>query len=169
MIISIDEPAPIAVELPAEGNEFEIKFKPFRGLFDKANEPQLLLRELERLGTITVHCDTSAVPLLPDVDAGEPYLSWTVQMQTSASLQEVTEVFEFVEGDCSLAITGAGGAPKDELDIQAILEKVRGAATAMQGGEAAPSPNASEQAANAGPSAEQKAGADGGRVRRAPQ
>ncbi len=159
MIISIDEPAPVAVELPAEGNEFEIKFKPFRGLFDKANEPQLLFRELERLGKITVHCDSSAVPLLPDVDAGEPYLSWTVQMQTGSSLQEVTEVFEFVDGDCSLAITGAGGAPKDEMDIQAILDKVRSAATAMQ---ADASPNASEQAANAAPSAEPKAAAEAG-------
>ncbi len=159
MIISIDEPAPIAVELPAEGNEYEIKFKPFRGLFDKANEPQLLFRELERLGTITVYCDTSAVPLLPDMDPAEPCLSWTVQMKTGSSLQEVTDVFEFVDGDCSLAITGAGGAPKDELDIQAILEKVRGAATAMQ---ADASPNESDPVANAGSSAEQKSAADAG-------
>ena len=159
MIISIDEPAPIAVELPVEGNEYEIKFKPFRGLFDKANEPQLLFRELERLGTVTVHCDTSAVPLLPDMDPAEPCLSWTVQMKTGSSLQEVTDVFEFVDGDCSLTITGAGGAPKDELDIQAILEKVRGAAAAMQ---ADASPNESDPVANAESSAEQKAAAEAG-------
>lgn len=141
MIISIDEPAPVTIELPVDGNAFEIKFKPFRGLYDKANEPQLLFRELERLGKITVDCDTSAIPPLADIDTGESYMSWTVNLTTSATLKDVTEVFEFVEGDCSLAITGDSPALGNGVDIQAILERVRGAAAAAgTEAQAAPTP-----------------------------
>jgi two-component system chemotaxis sensor kinase CheA len=77
---------PILDEAPADPeppvSEYSITFKPHAGLYAKANEPAVLLRELERLGEIIVECDKAPVPSLADLDP-EVLISWTIELKTT--------------------------------------------------------------------------------------
>ena len=53
-------------------------------LYAKANETVLVLRELNRLGAMQATCDTSALPLLDDIDPNGAYLSWTIELDVGA-------------------------------------------------------------------------------------
>jgi two-component system chemotaxis sensor kinase CheA len=86
-------------------NVFLIKFTPKRELYAKANESALLLRELGRLGSISVTCDTSAVPPLEELDPEGSYLAWNVELTTDKDESAIRELFEFVDEDCELEIS----------------------------------------------------------------
>ena len=93
-LVALDGPE----ETPAAGG-WRVTFTPLPELYRKANEPLLLLRELERLGEISVTIDDSTLPLLEGLDPQTPYLTWTVELSTESDETTVREVFEFVEGD----------------------------------------------------------------------
>ncbi len=114
----------------AEGRRgFRVVFKPHASLYARANEAALLLRELGRLGQMSVALDASALPPLDALEAEAAYLSWTATLHTGALEAEVREVFDWVEGDCDLTVTplaalpreARGPAPEPELDIAALL------------------------------------------------
>ncbi len=83
---------------------FRIVFEPQRELFRHANEPLLIIRELKRLGEVSVECNLSSLPNLADIDPEDAYLSFAFNLCTSASYASVADVFEFVDQDCSLKI-----------------------------------------------------------------
>jgi two-component system chemotaxis sensor kinase CheA len=133
---------PVAVAVPLfddieaapepAGNEFTISFKPHASLYATANEPAVLVRELERLGTIEVACDTQRVPLLSDLDPEGSYLTWNIKLQTASGEDDVRAVFEFVDGDCDLTIASAASEPVADSvpdsaagDIEALLARIR--------------------------------------------
>src|SRR5262249_30056016 len=104
---------------------FEIRLRPKPELYAKANDPALLVRELRRLGQATVTCDSSDVPLLPQLDAEGAYLTWTIRLETEASEQTIREVFEFVDGDCDLDISEVlPEAEDDGFDVAALLARM---------------------------------------------
>jgi len=128
---------PVVVELPIFDEapapeepavlEYTISFKPHASLYANANEPIVLMRELQRLGEITVACDTQSIPLLGELDPEGAYLAWTINLKTTQSEEDVRGVFEFVDGDCDLTIAVNGeetGGPSD-VDIEALLRSVR--------------------------------------------
>jgi two-component system, chemotaxis family, sensor kinase CheA len=94
--------APAAPETPKR--TWIIRLTPKAGLYAKANETALLLRELLRLGEAEVELDTSQLPGLADLDPEGAYLSWTVTLTTDRDAGAVREIFEFVEDDCDLEI-----------------------------------------------------------------
>ncbi len=83
---------------------FRISFKPFEELYQRANEPILLIRELADLGEMTLKLDTSHTPDLAEMDAELAYFAWEFRLVTEFDQDAVLEVFEFVEGDCELDI-----------------------------------------------------------------
>lgn len=105
-----------------------IRFEPKPELYANANDPCLLLRELTQLGECEVTCDIDAVPALDQVDPNGSYLSWTVNLTSSASLSDVREVFEFVEDDCLLEIeteaANLEGEDTPEFEIDDLPEIV---------------------------------------------
>ncbi|HKM62773.1 MAG TPA: chemotaxis protein CheW, partial [Acidisphaera sp.] len=119
------EPAPIA-EPPPAGRHIRIVFRPADAMYAKANETTLLLRELSRMGSLTVACDTAALPSLDALEPASSHLAWTVDLLTAATLDPVREVFEFVEGDCELSVV--------ELSASAQADDAAGheAAAAME-------------------------------------
>lgn len=92
-----------AADAPA-GRSFTISFRPKPELYAKGNETALVLRELERLGQLEISCDTTDLPLLGELDPEGAYLDWTIKLTTEKSENDIREVFEFVEWDCSLSI-----------------------------------------------------------------
>jgi two-component system chemotaxis sensor kinase CheA len=113
----------------AEGpmRTYRIAFEPHRELFRHANEPLLLIRELKRLGELSVGCVSADLPDLAHLDPEDAYLSFIFELQTQAPYASVAEVFEFVDQDCVLKIED-GGARDD----------TQSAAAAPDGGEAEP-------------------------------
>jgi two-component system chemotaxis sensor kinase CheA len=129
---------PVAVALPifddiaAEPEpamfEYSITFKPHASLYASANEPAVLLRELARLGEAAITCDTTAVPTLTDLDPEASYLTWSIELKSASSEDDVRAVFEFVDSDCDLTIVNnsveAAPAGGDD-DIEALLKRIR--------------------------------------------
>ena len=85
---------------------YRIVFEPHREMFRHANEPLLIIRELKRLGELSVESSLANLPNLANLDPEDAYLSFTFNLCTHAPYASVAEVFEFVDQDCSLTIEG---------------------------------------------------------------
>lgn len=105
-------------------SRFRISFKPHAELFRHANEPLLLVRELKTLGDLTVTCDLSGLPPLRSLEPEDAYLSWTFDLITAKSRDDIAEVFEFVEDDCDLEITRLDGSPVSGDQVKASRDEV---------------------------------------------
>ena len=112
-LVSFDEP-------PApEAEPWKVVFRPKSELYRNANDPLLLLRELERLGPITVEMDDSSLPSLEDIEPEAAYLSFSVTLDAPVEESALRDVFEFVDGDCDVEISGGVAAPA--FDLAALL------------------------------------------------
>ena len=84
---------------------YRIDFVPRAELFRHANEPLLLIGELQRLGTLETTLRDDRLPALADMDPEDAYFAWTFELVTDRPQSEIAEVFEFVDADCDLTIT----------------------------------------------------------------
>ncbi|NQV80757.1 MAG: chemotaxis protein CheA [Alphaproteobacteria bacterium] len=98
-------------EIPYDSG-FAVQFTPHPELFRRSNEPLLLFRELRRIGKVTVTADLSNIPDLTKMFADGGYVSWSIKVETDASIDAIHEVFEFVEDDCDLKIVPFEADPK---------------------------------------------------------
>ncbi|WP_088624159.1 chemotaxis protein CheA [Oceanicola sp. 22II-s10i] len=89
----------------APSTRWSIRFQPRAELYETGNEPQILLRNLARLGTADVTCDVGALPLLLELSPETPHLAWTIALDADVSEAEIREVFEFVDGLCDLEVS----------------------------------------------------------------
>jgi two-component system chemotaxis sensor kinase CheA len=106
-----DEAAPEAVP------SFEVTFKPRSDLYAKGNDAALLLRDLHRLGEMSINCDMSALPPLDQLDPEAAYFKWTIWIKTDKGEEGIRQVFEFAEWDCELEIKAHDAAPKSTEDL----------------------------------------------------
>ena len=84
---------------------FTIDFKPDTDMLKGGNDPVRMLRELATLGEIKTTLDASELPPLESLVADNCYVSWHIELITSCEIDDVEEVFEWVEDECELAIT----------------------------------------------------------------
>ena len=94
---------------PPANVSYRITFKPTTNMYQRAHEPLIFVRELKALGALTVSADVSDLPPFEELDAEAAYLGWTFELSTSAGLQAIEEVFEFVTDDCELKIEPLDG------------------------------------------------------------
>lgn len=99
------------------GNIFDISFKPTRELYSKGNEAALLLRDLSRLGEMSIACDVDTLPALESMDPEASYFGWKISLKTAKSEDEVRAVFEFAEWDCELDVKPAEASEDEELPM----------------------------------------------------
>jgi two-component system chemotaxis sensor kinase CheA len=115
-----------AAAAEAAQHDYRIGFRPFAELFRHANEPLLLIRELKRLGTLTVRCDQTRLPRLGALEPEESYLAWTFELKTARGKADIAEVFEFVDQDCELTIEELA---RDEPEPAAAASSEAGASS----------------------------------------
>ena len=108
-------------------NSFVIKFTPTKELFSTANEAVVLLHRMSELGETEVECDVSGVPTLDSIDPEGSYLTWTIRLQTDQSESDIREVFEFVDGLCSLEIEADSGPGEIVADEEDSIQDVESA------------------------------------------
>ena len=96
----------VAIEAlqPSGESRYRIAFTPHSEMLQKANEPLLLIRQLRRLGGLTVEADTARIPPFAAIEPEAAYLSWIFTLDTGAPQSAIDEVFEFVEDDCDLSV-----------------------------------------------------------------
>lgn len=100
----------------------EIRFRPYPDLYRGANDPQILFRELRKMGTLSVTADID-FPEIAEMEALGGYLGWTLSLETTRSTAEVHELFEFVDGDCELNVKEIAA---DEAPSPAAFEEADG-------------------------------------------
>jgi two-component system chemotaxis sensor kinase CheA len=108
-----------------QASVWHIRFAPHAGLYAKANEPYLVIRELSSLGPIEVEVDLANLPDLTSLEADQAYFAWNITLRDCTDRPKIEEVFEFVSGDCDLEITAEEPeilmpAPMPLLDLDAI-------------------------------------------------
>lgn len=115
------EEQPVAPYVPT----CEVLFVPKRDLYAKGNEATLLLRDLSRLGEMSIRCDMDKLPLLQDMNPEEAYFSWKISIATDKGEDGVRTVFEFAEWDCDLEVRTIEDEPEavagdDEQPMQPV-------------------------------------------------
>jgi len=126
------EEAPTAIEeqarvkLPRATNSGErswaIRFRPYVGLFKLGGNPVALMRELSALGTLDILTHTDAVPPMEKIEEGVCYLWWSGTLQTSATEEEIREVFMFVEDGSELEIKAE--TESEAADVPTVSDPV---------------------------------------------
>lgn len=120
-LADLDE-APAEAAVPVEETDkpaggWVVQFTPTAGLYAKANEPALLVREMASLGPVETVADVSKLPSLKDMDPEQAYISWTVTIHTEEPKDKIEEVFEFASDDCVLDIRPLSAAPAEDLAV----------------------------------------------------
>ncbi|MDC9808350.1 chemotaxis protein CheA [Rhizobium binxianense] len=92
---------------------YEVTFKPRYELYSKGNDATLLLRDLSRLGEMTIYCNTDELPGLEELDPEGAYLFWNVTIKTDKGEDAIRTVFEFAEWDCELTVKAVAEARAD--------------------------------------------------------
>ena len=93
-----------------EETGWKIAFCPYLDLLKTGNDPVRMFRELSELGELTSLANIQDVPSLFEMDPEECNISWDLKVMGDIPLDEIEEIFNWVEGDC-------------ELDIQPIATK----------------------------------------------
>ena len=111
--------------MQVESGHWEVKFTPHRALYARANDPLLLFRELAALGEMHVRAVLSEIPPLADFEPFAVYCSWEITM-VSPTLTEamIREVFEFVEGDCDIAVAQLGASASLDVPDEVVLAPI---------------------------------------------
>ncbi|MBY5404551.1 chemotaxis protein CheA [Rhizobium sp. WSM1274] len=83
---------------------YEVIFKPRYELYSKGNDATLLLRDLSRLGEMTIYCNAGDLPGLEELDPEGAYFFWNITIKTDKGEDAIRTVFEFAEWDCELTV-----------------------------------------------------------------
>ncbi|CAD7055086.1 chemotaxis protein CheA [Pseudorhizobium endolithicum] len=130
-------------EAAEDGQTYEISFRPRRELYTKGNEAALLLRDLSRIGEMSINCDAGSLPEFDKMDPEEAYFGWTIQLTTAKSEDDIRAVFEFAEWDCDLEIKAQeASATDDELPMIPVPFDLAALDEGDAASEAAPPANA---------------------------
>lgn len=89
---------------------WRIQFHPVPELLRVRNEPTRMFAELARLGSITVRADLSRLPELGAIDPELCYLSWDIELRSTATRAQIDEIFDWVDPACRLEFTQLGPA-----------------------------------------------------------
>ncbi|MBT3437003.1 MAG: chemotaxis protein CheA [Oceanospirillaceae bacterium] len=84
---------------------FSIVFEPEEDMLKGGNDPVRMLRELATLGDLISHANTDQVPDFDQLVIDHCYLSWDIELVTNCDIDDIEEVFEWVEDECELSIT----------------------------------------------------------------
>lgn len=95
-----------ATEEPVnEARRFKIRFHPTRALYENGHEPLLIFDALAELGALKVEADLSRVPEFDAFDPSDAVIGWDLELVTGETETILHEVFEFVEGLCTLDVS----------------------------------------------------------------
>lgn len=93
--------------------DYAIVFRPHTDMLRQGSDPLLILRELRRLGDLTLTAEMDRLPALADLKADRAYLGWTGTLGTTARREEIEELFAFGAEGCEFSLTLLSGPPEE--------------------------------------------------------
>ena len=100
--------APGVVPQAAPRVQYRLRFEPSADFFRSGNDPLRFLRLLDGLGELSATADLSrlreACKDASEFDAERCYVSWDIELATTAARHEIEEVFSWVQDDCKLVV-----------------------------------------------------------------
>lgn len=93
---------------------YRIQFKPSAKILQNGTRPELLVKELTELGTATVFPFYDSLPPLSKLNCELCYFSWDIYLTTTKSINDIHDVFIFLDSDSSVVIE------KSEFSTEAI-------------------------------------------------
>ena len=87
-----------------QADAWTIRFRPHPGMLAGGNEPLRLIRELAGIGELTVTAELDRVPEFAKLEPTECHIGWTIELKGPAKRADIAGVFDWVEGECELAI-----------------------------------------------------------------
>ncbi len=84
---------------------YHIIVKPYKEIFQNGTNPLLLIDELNTLGHCKAYIKTHEIPDFEELDPELCYLSWEVFLATEKSIDDINDVFIFVDDICDIEIT----------------------------------------------------------------
>ncbi len=95
---------PTGESAPAVPARWQIRFRPFRELMARGNDPLRMLRELAELAELRVQLDAQELPPFAHINPQDCHLAWTLEIPGDVPEEAIRQVFEWAEGDCELTI-----------------------------------------------------------------
>jgi two-component system, chemotaxis family, sensor kinase CheA len=83
---------------------YRITFKPGKKIFQTGTDPALLIEELKSFGDHNIVTHYRNIPLIDELIPDECYLSWDIILTTTKSIDDIKDVFIFVEDNCEFII-----------------------------------------------------------------
>ncbi|MDA5557711.1 chemotaxis protein CheA [Shimia sp. MMG029] len=120
-----DLPGLPSLEPVSEGaTHFIVKFSADPVLYARGHDPALLFRALGEMGEMTVEADISGVATLESLQEAPAAISWTLTLRPDDGIDESTirEIFEFVEGQCTLEIMEVAAEAAPVVETAPVVE-----------------------------------------------
>ncbi len=114
--------APLKFELdePATAT-WRLVMRPTAAMYAKGHDALLFLRELSRLGEISVTMDASTLPAFADLNPENAYICWSVELPGTVDETAIRDVFDFVGDDCPIELSRAEGGSAPMIDLTDFL------------------------------------------------
>ena len=98
---------------PAGPGKWSVEFKPRPELMTRGNDPLLLIRELQRLGDVTIEPVLDSLPAWDEFSPKDCSVGWRAEVEGDLTRDQISELFDWVEFDCEVFIEhcGAVAAP----------------------------------------------------------
>ncbi|MFK8079976.1 MAG: chemotaxis protein CheA [Granulosicoccus sp.] len=82
-----------------------VSFTPNSDFYLRGNDALLILREIRRLGDVSVTVNMENLPSWEQTDVNNSYLGWTVSVPGDVAESDILEVFDWVDTECTLSVT----------------------------------------------------------------
>ncbi|TVR55002.1 MAG: chemotaxis protein CheA [Spirochaetaceae bacterium] len=96
---------------------YRVRFSPPRDIYRNGTNPLMLLKEMSELGEFTSVAHVENIPDMDDLDPELCYLSWDIIVTTDKGINEIRDVFMFVDDVAEIRIDVVA-------DIDALLDGV---------------------------------------------
>lgn len=103
--VKVSDDSDVEPELEKKEVTYRIRFRPFIDMMQNGTDPICLINELRELGDAKVIAHTSGIPKLQFYNAEACYTSWDIILTTTSTIDDIKDVFIFVEDSCKLDIS----------------------------------------------------------------
>lgn len=110
---------------------WNINFAPHADFFASGYDPLQILRQLEKLGALTVTVNTDVLPEFVTLEPEQCYLSWQCRLDASVPEQVVRDIFDWVAAKCDVELLAIRAKRPIEMPTEGVMLQKISALTAQ--------------------------------------
>lgn len=97
---------------------WKISFKPFGNILEMGNDPVLIIRELNNLGQLETQVNHADFPDISQLQSNEVILNWEFVLHAECRIQDIEEIFSWIEDECDLKIEQINQHAENSVDAK---------------------------------------------------